>query len=364
VREALIKNGILVVGADEKLRRSLVAFLSGFDLDVEGSAALPGDGAVRASQVILPAAEIRGGRETLLRNLRKAEPGVFIIILAGPAESRRLIPLLRSGLVDQIAGPDHEAAIYSAVLGGLAKSDLAAENEASARRLARLKSEHVKSLRKALVLEEIYDATVENLMTALDLRDVETFGHSRTVAKYSHVLAELLGIHDRAVLDNIRKGALLHDVGKIAIPDAILKKPGPLSPEEWAKIRLHPELGYGLVKEIKLVEEAGHIILCHHEKYDGSGYPQGLKGEEIPIEARVFALADALDAITSHRPYRRELDFPSAKEEIRKNAGTHFDPGVVEAFDGLPLRRWERIRFETTRLIPAIADERLFPVRK
>ncbi len=358
------KNGILVAGGDEKFRRRLVSFLSGFDIEAEDSASLPGDGGSRASQVIFPFSEIRTGGETPLRKIRESLPGAFLIVIAGPSDSRKLIPLLGKGLIDHVAGPDHDAAIYAAVLAGTAREALAARNETSVRRLARMKAEHASSLRKATELEEVYDATVENLMTALDLRDVETFGHSRTVAKYTHVLAEILGVRDGGTLDDIRKGALLHDVGKIAIPDSILKKPGPLSPEEWEKIKLHPALGYGLVKEIKMVEEAGNIILCHHEKYDGSGYPEGLAGEKIPIEARVFALADALDAITSHRPYRREMDFPSAREEIRKSTGTHFDPRVVEAFESFPLRRWERIRYETTRLIPSIADPRLFPTRK
>jgi response regulator RpfG family c-di-GMP phosphodiesterase len=358
------KNGILVIGGDEKFRRRLASLLTGLGLDVEKSDALPGPGGITASQIILPAIELGNGGGALLRKIRVSDPGLFIIVLAGTSDSRRLIPFLEEGLIDQVAGPDHIAAIYAAVLGGLAKNRLAAEIDDTAKRLARLKQEHAKSVRKALELEEIYDATVDNLMTALDLRDVETFGHSRTVAKYSHVLAQMLGIHDASILDNIRKGSLLHDVGKIAIPDAILKKPGPLSAGEWEKIKFHPALGYGLVKEIKLVKEAGNIILCHHEKYDGSGYPEGLSKDHIPLEARIFALADALDAITSHRPYRRERDFAAAKKEIRSNAGTHFDPRVVEAFDGLPLGRWERIRFETTRMIPAVIDDRGFAARK
>ena len=247
-------------------------------------------------------------------------------------------------------------AVYSAVKSGLALGRLATENETCRKNLAKSRIERPRNVRPAPELEEIYDTTLENLMTALDLRDVETYGHSQTVAKYSQVRAGLLGIRDEKVLDNIRKGALLHDVGKIAIPDSILKKPGRLSDQEWVKIRLHPALGYGLVKEIKLVKEAGNIILCHHERFDGTGYPEGLKREEIPLEARGFALADALDAITSHRPYRRERDFAAARDQILIHEGTQFDPRVVEAFGRLPIERWERIRYETTRLLPSIID--------
>jgi putative nucleotidyltransferase with HDIG domain len=209
---------------------------------------------------------------------------------------------------------------------------------------------------KALALDEIYTATLENLMTALDLRDVETFGHSITVAKYCQALAKLIGVEDPAALDNIRKGALLHDIGKIAIPDAILKKPNRLSASEWEKIRLHPVLGYGLIKEVKLVKEIGNIILYHHERYDGTGYPKGLKRDAIPLEARMFALADALDAITSHRPYRKERDFKTVRKEITDGRRLQFDPNVVDAFCSVGLTEWEKIRYETTKILPNMAS--------
>jgi cyclic di-GMP phosphodiesterase len=218
--------------------------------------------------------------------------------------------------------------------------------------IKRLKRELARLLRKSRDLEEAYDTTLENFMAALDLRDVETYGHSKTVARYTHVLAEAAGIRDPSLLESIRKGALLHDAGKMAIPDAILKKPGPLAPKEWDIIRRHPALGYGLVRDVKLVREVGNIILCHHEHYDGTGYPRSLKGDEIPIEARIFAVADTLDAVTSHRPYRAPRDFQAARLELEANAGRQFDPRVVEVFDRMDLVVWEKIRFETTRLMP------------
>jgi len=223
----------------------------------------------------------------------------------------------------------------------------------------RLKKELAVHLRRSRELEEAYDTTLENFMAALDLRDVETYGHSKTVARYSHVLAEAAGIHDPQALDSIRKGALLHDAGKMAIPDSVLKKPGPLTPKEWDVIKRHPALGYGLVRDVKLVPEVGHIILCHHERYDGTGYPKGLKGEAIPFEARIFAVADTLDAVTSHRPYRAPRDFQAARRELAENAGRQFDPRVVDIFCGMDLHVWEKIRFETTRLMPPFDDPRL-----
>ncbi len=224
--------------------------------------------------------------------------------------------------------------------------------------LKRIKKELARHLRKSRDLEEAYDTTLENFMAALDLRDVETYGHSKTVARYSHVLAEAAGIKDPRALDSIRKGALLHDAGKIAIPDSILKKPGPLAPREWDVIRRHPALGYGLVRDVKMVREVGDIILCHHERYDGSGYPKGLKGPAIPVEARIFAVADTLDAVTSHRPYRAPRDFRAARRELERNAGRQFDPEVVDVFCRMDLAVWEKIRFETTRLMPPFDPSR------
>ena len=224
--------------------------------------------------------------------------------------------------------------------------------------IRRLKRELARHLRRSRELEEAYDTTLENFMAALDLRDVETYGHSKTVARYTHVLAEASGIRDPGKLDSIRKGALLHDSGKMAIPDSILKKPGPLAPKEWEVIRRHPALGYGLVRDLKLVREVGDIILCHHERYDGTGYPKGLKGEAIPLEARIFAVADTLDAVTSHRPYRAPRDFKTARLELETNAGKQFDPKVVDVFRGMDLAVWEKIRFETTRLMPPFDESR------
>jgi putative nucleotidyltransferase with HDIG domain len=358
---SMSKPRILIVGENDGASRKLASFLSGMDMDVERSAVLPesstlSDAKGRVSMIVVEAAEPTEELGEKLQAIGAAEPRPGVVVLSAASRSRVLFLLLRHGVIDQVASPASDVAVYSAVKCGLSLLRLTAENEACRKNLAKSRIERSRNVRRALELEEIYDSTLENLMTALDLRDVETFGHSQTVAKYSQVLAGLLGIRDEKTLDNIRKGALLHDVGKIAIPDSILKKPGHLSEQEWVKIKLHPALGYGLVKEIKLVKEAGNIILCHHEKYDGTGYPEGLRRDEIPLEARIFALADALDAITSHRPYRTERGFEAARDEILCHEGTQFDPRVVEAFDRLPLERWERIRFETTRLLPSIID--------
>lgn len=293
---------------------------------------------------------------SIIHSVKSFNPGLGILMLSDIENPDMAISLLEKGTIDQVASPDNLATIFSSISNELSKRQLMRKNKNYMDRLRKYKSDNQTYLRKALDLEEVYDSTLENLMMALDLRDVETFGHSRTVAKYTMMLTHILGISDKKNLDNIKKGALLHDVGKIAIPDSILKKSSPLTALEREKIKMHPTLGYGLIKEIKLVREIGNIILYHHERYDGTGYPKGLKGNSIPREARIFAVADALDAITSHRPYRKPRSFEAAREEIQANSGTHFDAEVVEAFISLPLSKWERIRFETTKILPPMEE--------
>jgi putative nucleotidyltransferase with HDIG domain len=303
---------------------------------------------------VVPLASLAEEDISQLRRVRKLNPWLPVVALVSSDSADTGLSLIRQELVDQVASPDNPAGVFSAVRSALALKKLLLNAAGYLRTIRLLKAEQIRNRRRAAELEESSNATLENLMTALDLRDVETFGHSLTVAKYSQALAKILGITGDAALDNIRKGALLHDIGKIAIPDAILKKPGRLSEAEWEKVRLHPVLGYGLIKEIKLVKEIGNIILFHHERYDGAGYPKGLRGEAIPQEARIFALADALDAITSHRPYRKERDFRTARRDIQDNRGGQFDPAVVDAFSTRDPEDWERIRYETTKFLPSM----------
>ncbi|PWH19100.1 MAG: hypothetical protein DDG59_04280 [Anaerolineae bacterium] len=185
--------------------------------------------------------------------------------------------------------------------------------------------------RTNLRLSLAYEATIEGWSKALELRDKETEGHTLRVTELTLKLAERLGV-DPALLPHIRRGSLLHDIGKIAIPDAVLQKPGPLSEEEWALMRKHPTFAYEMLSPIEYLQPALNIPYCHHERWDGSGYPRGLKGEEIPLEARLFAVADVWDALTSNRPYRRAWSRAEALAYIRQQAGRQFDPRVVQAF--------------------------------
>jgi putative nucleotidyltransferase with HDIG domain len=347
---------MVLIEANARGRRSMVAFFEkrGVPLDVRDELPGPSDPAVAAGDGILAVSitDPTGSLLSRVEELKKSLPRLSVVAIVPADSSDAVLPSLDGGLIDIVVPPGHPAGLYSAVRALALGKELARTNEAYRRSLERVKRQHAGDHRRALELEEIYETTLENFMTALDMRDVETYGHSKTVARYSHVLAEALGLGEPGTLDNIRKGALLHDAGKIAIPDSILKKPGPLTPEEWAKIRRHPSLGYGLIKDVKLVPEVGHIILCHHERFDGTGYPKGLKQDAIPLEARIFAVADTLDAITSHRPYRNPADFRAARNEIVRNSGSQFDPRVVDAFCALDLKVWEKIRFETTRILP------------
>ncbi len=184
---------------------------------------------------------------------------------------------------------------------------------------------------KNLELQRAYDATLEGWVRALDLRDQETEGHTQRVTELTVQLARELGIPEEELI-HVRRGALLHDIGKMAIPDSILLKPGRLTKEEWGLIKQHPVHAYEWLREIEYLRPALEIPYCHHERWDGQGYPRGLHGEEIPLSARIFAVVDAWDAMTSDRPYRKALSREEAIEELKRNAGKQFDPKVVEAF--------------------------------
>ncbi|GIW12769.1 MAG: hypothetical protein KatS3mg062_0208 [Tepidiforma sp.] len=190
-------------------------------------------------------------------------------------------------------------------------------------------------------LRDAYTGTLESLVTALDVRDQETKGHSVRVAQHALDIAKLLGISDEEELLTIYRGALMHDVGKIGVPDAILLKPDRLTEEEWEFMRRHPAMGYRILAQVPYLRPAAKIVLAHHERWDGHGYPRGLEGEAIPLGARIFAVCDTYDAIISDRPYRRGQSPDAALAEILRCAGTQFDPRVVEAFEAV-FPRWKQ----------------------
>ena len=190
---------------------------------------------------------------------------------------------------------------------------------------------HEQTEKYASNLTLAYDTTLEGWVHALELRDQETEGHTRRVVQMTVNLARLFGI-DESEIEDIRRGSLLHDIGKMGIPDSVLLKPGTLNEREWEIMHRHPEYARDLLKPIKYLEPAIDIPYCHHEKWDGSGYPRKLIGEQIPLAARIFAVVDVWDALTSDRPYRPAWSKEKAMEYIIEQKGRHFDPRVTDEF--------------------------------
>lgn len=192
-------------------------------------------------------------------------------------------------------------------------------------------------------VETANENTLVALASALDMREHNTGVHSLRVADYTVRLAEEMGVRDATYLEVLWKGALLHDVGKIGIPDSVLLKPGPLSEEEWEVMRHHSEIGSSMLRKISFLRESAEIVLFHHERFDGSGYPRGVAGEAIPLGARIFAVVDVYDALTTDRVYHGAASHAEGIHELRRGTGTCFDPAVVSAFERIPLEEWTAI---------------------
>jgi putative nucleotidyltransferase with HDIG domain len=251
---------------------------------------------------------------------------------------------IRRGAYDYILKPFEKDQLYLGVRRALERRRLVMENRNYQRNLEKLVEERTAQLKGAIEqLEQSYDDTLEALGGALDLKDSETEGHCKRVTAFTIAIAKTMKV-DPAMLPHIARAAFLHDIGKMAIPDNILRKPGPLTLDERDIMRTHCEIGYNMVTQIPFLKDAAEIVLSHQEFFDGTGYPRGLKEEQIPLGARIFAVADALDAMISDRPYRRALPITHAQEEIKRCSGTQFDPVVVEAFLAMPGTLWTELR--------------------
>ena len=274
---------------------------------------------------------------SLLQAIREADSYAAVIVLTGAADVKMAIDSLKLGAHDFIMKPVNVDELLIAADRALERRQLLLERHEYQSMLERRVEEATHNL------EQAYTQTLEALGAALDSRDVGTESHSRRVHGYSLALAHEHGAPAEALTD-LARGVLLHDIGKIGIPDAILLKPGPLTPDEWTVMRTHPEIGKRLIAKIPFLHGAIPVVWCHHEKWDGSGYPRGLKGEDIPLNARIFSVADAFDAMTFDRPYSTAIPFGPAVAEIKRCAGAHFDPLVVESFLRVPLALLEEIR--------------------
>ncbi|MGB8981889.1 MAG: HD domain-containing phosphohydrolase [Anaerolineales bacterium] len=243
-----------------------------------------------------------------------------IIILTALDDRESLLNALKAGADDFISKPfdRHE---LRARLFGITRLN----------RYQKLIQERAKLQEANAQLLSAYEATIEGWSHAMDLRDRETEGHSRRVAELTVKMARAFGMREEEIM-HLRRGALLHDMGKLGIPDSILHKSAGLTEIEWAVMRSHPQIAHDMLYPVEYLRPALDIPYCHHEKWDGSGYPRGLKGEAIPAAARLFAIVDVWDALTSRRPYRAAWPEPEALTYLRQQSGKHFDPQVVELF--------------------------------
>lgn len=268
---------------------------------------------------------------SLLDIAKQADPKVEVIFLTAQDETSLAVDLMKRGALDFLLKPVELNQLLLSIGRALEHRRLTIENENYRLHLEQLVLEKTRALNQALTsLENVHSATLDALSMALDFRDQSTSGHSRRVADLTAGAAKSFGIRD-GMLVQIEHGALLHDIGKLKIPDSILWKPAKLTDEEWQTMRRHAEYGYQFLTNIGFLHDAAEIVYAHHEKFDGTGYPRGLRAEAIPFGARVFTIVDAIDAMIYKRPYNKPISFADAAAEVRRCAGTQFDPTLVES---------------------------------
>jgi putative nucleotidyltransferase with HDIG domain len=291
----------------------------------------------------------------LLERTKEKYPDMPVVMVTAVHDISVALAAIRNGAYDYLLKPFEREQLLATVRRALENRRLKLENRQYQTNLETLVAERTAQLRKAMgELERSYDITLAALGDALDLKDAETEGHSKRVTAFTIAMARAMGLAKEEI-SVIARGAFLHDVGKMAIPDAILRKPGKLEADEIGIMREHCYRGYQMVKKIPFLQEASEIVYSHQERFDGTGYPRGLKGEEIPLGARIFAVADTLDAITSDRPYRPAQSWQAAREEIQRWSGRQFDPEVVRVFQGMPDDIFQDLRNEIDNQISRFA---------
>jgi cyclic di-GMP phosphodiesterase len=339
---------ILIVDDEESIREVLTSLLEA--CGYQCATAADGAEALKAletaqfdlvlSDILMP---VMDGL-ALVEAVQAKQPDLPVVMVTAMHDISAAIGALRTGAYDYILKPFEKDQLYFSARRAIEHRRLVIDNRNYQNGLEHLVEERTDQLSRALHdLERSYDYTLEAFAGALDLKDADTEGHCQRVTAYTILIARRMGVEQNA-LRHIARGAFLHDIGKMGIPDSILRKPGPLTEEEWQVMRRHTEIGYVALRNIPFLRPAAQIVLTHQEHYDGRGYPKGLRGEEIPLGARIFAVADAFDAMISERPYRHAMSIEAAREEIRRNAGTQFDPKVVEVFLSLPEETWQEVR--------------------
>jgi len=280
----------------------------------------------------------------MIPHVLSISPDTVVVLISGVQTIESAIDALRVGAFDYIMKPFDLRHVESAVKRALDHFELRDAKRRYENRLEELVEQRTSELDHAVVsLEDAYRSTLKALTAALETRDAETHGHSERVLTFSVRLGRELGL-DKTQMTSLEFGSLLHDIGKIGVPDAILHKPSKLDAGEWKKMRQHPLQGQQILREIVFLEGAARVVAQHHERWDGSGYPLGLRGEEIDLNARIFAVADAFDAMISDRVYRRGRSYEEAAKELERWAGRQFDPQVIEAFKLVPREDWEELR--------------------
>ena len=285
----------------------------------------------------------------LLDDIKSLDQDVMVIMISAVKDIESAIAAMSKGAYDYVSKPFKLNEVSFVANKALEKRRLVKENKEYQKHLEKMVEERTIELKQALdELDKTYNFTLRAMVTALDTRDTETQGHSLRVVRFTLKLSELMGINDKNTLKIYEYGALLHDIGKIGIPDAILRKPEKLNPEEWRIMKNHPTIGYNVLRRIKFLEPAAQIVLHHHEAFNGKGYPDGLAGENIPLGARIFNIADAIDAMTSDRPYQKALSFEKAAEELQHFSGKQFDPEIISIFNETGLDFWieEKLKIE------------------
>ena len=285
----------------------------------------------------------------LLAASRRIAPHTAFLMATGVSDVSVGVAAMKLGAEDYITKPFQMDAVIASLRRAIAVKRMEAELEEYRNQLESMVEQRTNQLKAAMRrIELTYDETLEVLAGALDLRDNDTAGHSRRVSLFSLEIASRLNL-PADQLKQLERGAYLHDIGKIGIPDSILLKPGKLTPEETTTMQSHVQIGFKLLSRVAFLANAAQIVLTHQEFYNGNGYPQGLRGEEIPLGARIFTVADTLDAMMSDRPYRRGRPYSIARAEIAAESGKQFDPQVVAVFLSIPEETWIKFRKEAGR---------------
>jgi cyclic di-GMP phosphodiesterase len=280
----------------------------------------------------------------MLPQAKQISPNTVIVMISGMQTVESAIGALRLGAFDYLMKPFDLRQVEAVVKRALEHHELIVAKQRYENHLEELVEQRTAALDRALgSLEDAYRTTLKALTAALETRDSETHGHSERVVTYSLRLGREYGLSIEQ-MKSLEFGSLLHDIGKIGVPDSILRKPAKLTDEEWVRMREHPVHGQQILRGIQFLEGAARVVGQHHEKWDGSGYPLGIREEEIDVCARIFAVADAFDAITSDRVYRRGKSYEAAALELDDWVGKQFDPKVVQAFHRVPPEDWEHLR--------------------